>query len=79
MLIKTEVTETETLLVIQSTWLLGYGVWRSGVQFLARARTFNFQQDRQCLCLTLRRVHETIVAVEKQYVLRIFVCACVFV
>ena len=41
---------------------------------------FKIQQDRQCTCkVTLGRVHETTVAVEKQYVLHISVCVCVCV
>ena len=35
------------------------------------------KQDRQCMCniVTLKRIHETIVAVENQYY--IFLCVCV--
>jgi hypothetical protein len=39
---------------------------------------FKIQQDRHCMCkVTLRCVHETTVAMEKQYVLHISVCVWV--
>jgi hypothetical protein len=37
----------------------------------------NFKQDRQCMYnITLRRVHEAIVTVEKQYEYHLLFCVC---
>jgi hypothetical protein len=53
---------------------------KAAIFIVAEVTTSNLYQDRQCTYnVALRRVHEAIFAVEKQYVLNISVYGCVCV